>query len=47
MLTSCLEQFKTFELLDKDKDGNLSEQEIAEIFGDDIKGNCIKKAFNC
>ena len=32
------EALETFELLDKDKDGNLTVKEIATLFGDDIKG---------
>ena len=32
------EALQTFELLDKDKDGNLTVKEIATLFGDDIKG---------
>ena len=35
------EALETFELLDKDKDGNLTVKEIATLFGDDIKGENV------
>ena len=37
---------QTFELLDTNKDGNLTVKEISLLFGDDTKGNTKKNSKN-
>ena len=39
------EAMQTFELLDTNKDGNLTVKEISLLFGDDTKGNQGKTEF--